>query len=95
VGASTFCWAIWLSRNDVIFDKFQLKLLCMYSIEGRTDSHFGLNWKGMMKTKKQSIWHAASWRQWPWRYSPTMDGDLAIEGTANICIVQNVSLFIF
>jgi hypothetical protein len=24
-GASTFCWAIWLSRNDVVFDKSPIK----------------------------------------------------------------------
>jgi hypothetical protein len=25
VGASAFCWAIWLSRNDVVFDKSLIK----------------------------------------------------------------------
>jgi hypothetical protein len=25
VGASAFCWAIWLSRNDVVFDKSPIK----------------------------------------------------------------------
>jgi hypothetical protein len=24
-GASTLCWAIWLSRNDVMFDKTPIK----------------------------------------------------------------------
>jgi hypothetical protein len=24
-GASAFCWAIWLSRNDVVFDKASIK----------------------------------------------------------------------
>jgi hypothetical protein len=24
-GATTFCWAIWLSRNDVVFDKSLIK----------------------------------------------------------------------
>jgi hypothetical protein len=24
-GASAFCWAIWLSRNDVVFDKSSAK----------------------------------------------------------------------
>jgi hypothetical protein len=27
---SVFCWAIWLSRNDVIFDKSPIKSLCRY-----------------------------------------------------------------
>jgi hypothetical protein len=25
VGASAICWAIWLSRNDVVFDKSPMK----------------------------------------------------------------------
>ena len=25
IGASAFCWAIWLSRNDVVFDKSPTK----------------------------------------------------------------------
>jgi hypothetical protein len=29
-GASAFCWVIWLSRNDIVFDKFPTKTFCRY-----------------------------------------------------------------
>lgn len=28
-GAAAFCWSIWLTRNDIIFDKSHLQVLFM------------------------------------------------------------------
>jgi hypothetical protein len=70
----------------------QLKLLCRYSTEERIGSDFGPSWKGMTKIRKRSRRPVETWRQWPWRSSPVMDGDLAIEFAANILIVQTVGL---
>jgi hypothetical protein len=34
VGASAICWAIWLTRNDIIFDKVLVRILLAASIQG-------------------------------------------------------------
>jgi hypothetical protein len=34
-GASTLCWTIWLTRNDDVFDKCQLKILFRFFSEER------------------------------------------------------------
>ena len=28
VGASAICWALWLSKNDMVFDKLPSNLIC-------------------------------------------------------------------
>jgi hypothetical protein len=33
-GASVFCWAIWLSRNDVVFDKSLIKFFMQVLYRG-------------------------------------------------------------
>jgi hypothetical protein len=44
----------------------------------------------MTKIRRHSEWHVKRWRQSPWRFSLTIDGDLAIDYVANSCYVQMV-----
>jgi hypothetical protein len=46
----------------------------------------------MTKIRRHSEWHAKRWRQFPWRFLPIMDGDLAIEYVANSYNIQIVGL---
>jgi hypothetical protein len=48
VGASTICWAIWLSRNDVVFDKSPMKTFMQVIYSGTYWFRF---WSQMQKAK--------------------------------------------
>jgi hypothetical protein len=39
-GASAFCWAIWLSRNDLVFDKTPIKSIMQVLYRGTHWLHF-------------------------------------------------------
>ena len=54
-GASTLCWAIWLTRNDFAFNKRQNKLFCKYCSRGHIGSDSGLNCNTWMSTRL-SLW---------------------------------------
>jgi hypothetical protein len=43
-GALAFCWAIWLSRNDVVFDKSTIKFLLRILYRG---THWLRSWAQM------------------------------------------------
>jgi hypothetical protein len=43
-GASAFCWAIWLSRNDVVFDKSLIKTFLQVLFRG---THWLRSWAQM------------------------------------------------
>jgi hypothetical protein len=43
-GASTFCWAIWLSRNELIFDKSPMKTFMQVLYRG---THWLWSWPQM------------------------------------------------
>ena len=53
VGTSALCWAIWLSRNDVVFDKSPTKTYYRYCIEEPIGSDSGHSYKGVTKTRRQ------------------------------------------
>jgi hypothetical protein len=39
VGTCTLCWAIWISRNDVVFDKVRVFNPMQVIFQGRTGFH--------------------------------------------------------
>jgi hypothetical protein len=39
-GTSVFCWAMWLSRNEIVFDKVPIKSLLQVLYRGTHWLHF-------------------------------------------------------
>jgi hypothetical protein len=56
-GASAFCWMIWLSRNDIVFDKFSIKTFLQVLYTG---THRLMFWLQLEKNdqNKELIHHA-------------------------------------
>jgi hypothetical protein len=48
VGASAICWAIWLSRNDVVFDKSPMKTFMQVIYRG---TYWFCFWSQMQKAE--------------------------------------------
>jgi hypothetical protein len=46
--ASALCWAVWITRNEVVFDKCRPKSFCMYYSGELTGSDSGQSCSGMM-----------------------------------------------
>jgi hypothetical protein len=89
VSASIFCWAIWLSRNDFIFDKSPINFFIQVLYRGgHTGFGFGYSWKVMIMIRRRSQRYDKSRRWWPCRYLPTMNGDGVIE------FMLKISLFV-
>jgi hypothetical protein len=80
-GVSIFCWTLWLSRNNVVFDKTHPAKSFMHVLYWgtHTDAASGFNWKVMSRTRRRSPWCAKSLRWWPCRFLPTMDEDGGID----------------
>jgi hypothetical protein len=55
-GAFAFCWAIWLSRTDVVFNKSSINICMQVLYMEHIGSTSGLGWKRMIKTERRSIW---------------------------------------
>jgi hypothetical protein len=76
VGASTLCCAIWLSRNDMVFNNTRAVTLCRLSLEGPIGSIF---WRCCRKrTSGLTLFRGVvCLRPRQWRYLHVMDGLLS------------------
>jgi hypothetical protein len=63
IGGATLCWAIWLTRNDLVFDKCTQKPFCRDSSERRTGSGRGLYGRARMTTRVHVNGVVKSWSQ--------------------------------
>jgi hypothetical protein len=52
VGVAALCWAIWLSRNDIFFEKCSPKTYIQVLYRGTHWCRFWRNYKGVKRTKK-------------------------------------------
>ena len=78
VGASAICWAIWLSMNDMVFDKSPSFSYMQVIFRATHWLRFWHNYKGVMKMK--SFWKLhVSWRLWLCNLLAIMAGDLQID----------------
>jgi hypothetical protein len=48
-GVAALIWALWISRNDLVFYNSPIKLICGLSSEGRTDSNYGCSYKSVKR----------------------------------------------
>ena len=71
-GAMTFCWAIWITMNDVVFDKGHPKtfLRVLFS----TGYGFGLYCSARMTTRNGFLMLTSYQNREPWSSSHRMDG---------------------
>jgi hypothetical protein len=51
-GASALVWAIWLSRNEVVFDKAPQKSFMQVLSGQHIGSGYGVNWRSMTRTRR-------------------------------------------
>ena len=92
VGAAALMWAIWCTRNDLIFEKKYLPHLCRLSSGERTGCDFGPCYSVRIKGRL-SIWRARHWRSSPWISLPRMDGEAIIDFAFNSFKLCVYSLF--
>ena len=77
-GVSALSWALWLSRNDIVLTILLWKLICRYCSGPHIGFGCGRCFKSVMMTLTCWRMYVDHWRQWLCKFSPTMDGDLAI-----------------
>jgi hypothetical protein len=77
-GASAFCRAIRLSRNDIVFDKAPIKSSLQVLYRGMHWLRFWSQLERHDQERSQSTLVAASLKRWLCRFMLIMDGDLAI-----------------
>ena len=90
-GAAGFCWSIWLTRNDRIFDKSQPKKYLYVR------SDIGPNCSIVKREKTRLYKHVASWRLQQWLSLHPMDdhsllGLALVKGVYELCDVLCVKL---
>jgi hypothetical protein len=51
-GVAALIWALWTSRNDLVFDNSPIKTICRYSFEEHTDSIDERSYKGVKRRAK-------------------------------------------
>jgi hypothetical protein len=54
-GVVAFCWAIWITRNDVVFDKGHPKTFLQVLFRGHTGYDFGLCCSARMTTRNRFV----------------------------------------
>jgi hypothetical protein len=55
VGVAMLCWALWLSRNDTVFEKYSSKTYMQVFYRGRTGAGSGRSCRGVTRTKKSLL----------------------------------------
>ena len=84
VGASAIYWALWLSSNDMVFDKSPSISYMQVIFRQHIGSDFGHSCKSLMKMESSWRLHVVSLRRRLCNFLPTMDGDSQID--LNNCV---------
>ena len=77
VGTSAICWAIWLTRNDIVLTRSQHHIICRLSFGGPTGPGLGPYYR--RRIARRWRWDAGLLRQPRWRCLQDTVGNLVIE----------------